>query len=690
MEEKPSGSLILLVDDEPFLLKVLTSILQTSYRIKTASNGSTALDVASDMEDRPDLILLDVKMPGMDGIEVVRRLRAQPHTCDIPVIFVSGDSSEKSQLSGLNLGADDYLLKPVVANVLLAKVRNVLDRRQREQHLRLAAHVFQHSGEAIILTDRNHRITQVNPAFTRLTGYTLDEVKGKNPRILSKGDTPPEVYQSMWRDINERNFWQGELWDRSKDGRDFPVFLTVSAVRDAHGEIDYCIGSSVDISERKAFDDYINHMAQHDTLTGLLNRFGVKNRLDQALLMARREKKMAAVMLIDMDRFKTINDTLGHAAGDALLMEVGRRLRSSVRESDLVARLGGDEFLLVLTDVADPTASARMAENIIQTLGQHHAFNNMELYSTPSIGIAIFPNDGEQAETLIKNADTAMYHAKDRGRNGFQFFTEAMAQAATERLEVEHDLRTALERRQFLLHYQPKIDSISGRITGFEALLRWNHPRQGLLLPGRFITIAEECGLIPMIGSWVLDEACRQLRQWHDQGHEAMTMSINLSERQLHLASLPALVVDTLLKHGLQGEHLEIEITESLAMQDFEASVGLLQALRAIGVRISIDDFGTGYSSLSYLKLLPIDSLKLDRSFVMDIESDASDASICISTINLAHNLGLTVVAEGVETQAQKDFLSQHQCNSLQGFLFSKPLPADEALALLSSGAAVV
>jgi predicted signal transduction protein with EAL and GGDEF domain len=374
---------------------------------------------------------------------------------------------------------------------------------------------------------------------------------------------------------------------------------------------------------------------------------------------------------------------MGHAVGDALLKDVAYRLRDNVRDSDILARLGGDEFVVALTDVDDATAAARVADKLLHALAERYRIGENELHSTASIGVAFYPDDGKDGETLMKNADTAMYHAKSQGRNTVQFFTAEMNQAAVKRLMLDQDLRVAVENRQFELHYQPQLDSREGRIVGVEALVRWRHPRDGLVLPSDFIPIAEETGLILPLGDWALDEACRQLRAWRDVGIQSLTMAVNLSAHQLHSPVLLAQVVRALEKYGLAGADLELEITESVAMHDPDASISQLRALRNLGVRLSIDDFGTGYSSLSYLKLLPIHTLKLDKSFVRDIETDVNDVAICTATIALAHSLGLAVMAEGVETAAQRLLLASHQCDFMQGYLFSRPLSAEAALAFI-------
>lgn len=679
-----SKSLILLVDDLPANLHVLVSALRDDYRIKTATSGEAALKLVA-LPNKPDLILLDVMMPGMSGIEVMQRLRLSQDTRDIPVIFVSADDSEQTQLAGLALGADDYLIKPVVTSLLQLRVKNLLLRKYAEHQLRLAAHVFDSSGEAIMITDKENCIVEVNPAFTQLTGYTLEEVKGRNPKFLSADPENCELYQSMWQSIRERDFWQGELLDRNKQGHVYPKLLSISVVRNIYNDIDFFIGSFTDISERKAAEKHISELALYDNLTGLCNRFNLQIRLDQALVTAKREQKLVAVLFIDMDRFKTINDTLGHAAGDELLIEVANRLRSNVRDSDIVARWGGDEFVVVLNDVESSAAVARVADKIVKSLGCPYLIKKNRLHSSPSIGIALFPNDGANSEALMKYADMAMYHAKDQGRNNYQFFTSAMNQATVERLQLERDLKTALEEQQFELHYQPQLSAVDCCITGFEALVRWRHPSMGLVPPAKFIRIAEESGLIQPLGEWVLNESCRQLREWRDLGFPVPSMAVNLSAHQLRLTTLLADITRILENHGLKFSDLELEVTESVAMQDPKSCIGQLQALRILGVRLSIDDFGTGYSSLSYLNRLPIHSLKLDRSFVRNTETNQNDVTICAATINLAHNLGLSIVAEGVETSFQRDLLIAHKCDVLQGFLFSPPLPAEQVLAFMQN-----
>lgn len=562
-------------------------------------------------------------------------------------------------------------------------VHDISELHRAEAALHLYANAFRHSGEAIMITDSDNRIIAVNPAFTILTGYAGEEAIGKDPKLLASGRTPPETYQGMWAALRESGFWQGEFWDRRKDGRVYPKWAAISLIRDEKGQVTHHIASFTDISERKAAEERIQHLAHHDVLTGLPNRFSLENRLEQVLLSARRESREVAVLFVDMDRFKTINDTLGHQIGDLLLIEVASRLQASVRESDIVARLGGDEFVVVLTGMESGMDSAHSADKIVKSLGLPYRIENNDLHTSPSIGISIFPNDGGDSQALMKSADTAMYHAKELGRNNYQFFTAAMTTAAVEKLALERDLRIALEERQFELHYQPKVRTTDGSVCGVEALVRWRHPENGLIPPLKFIPIAEETGLIEALGEWVLDEACRQQAIWRGQGIKNACVAVNLSALQLRSPTLVESVRAIMEKHGIPNDALELEVTESAAMDNPERAIGQLKALRKLGVALAIDDFGTGYSSLAYLKLLPIQVLKLDRTFVSDIENDENDAAISAATLALAHNLGMKVVAEGVETEGQRDFLAAHRCDFLQGYLFSKPLPAEEATAFL-------
>ena len=569
----------------------------------------------------------------------------------------------------------------------------VIEERRQElatsAHLRLLAKAFEQSGDGMVITDRDNRIVAINPAFTAFMGYTAEEVTGQDPNIFASGHTSAETYEDMWSTLAERGSWQGEIWDRTKSGSLCPKWVSISAARDDDGQIGHYIASFTDLTKRRQAADHILHLAQHDPLTELLNRFALEARLQQALVSARRAERLVAVLLLDLDRFKLINDTLGHHAGDQLLVGVAQRLKEAVRASDIVARQGGDEFVIVLPDLEQALAAAVVAAKVERALADPIAVDGQMLYATPSIGISIYPVDGEDSESLLKNADTAMYHAKNQGRNNHQFYTASMNEAASERLNLENALRhavaTTLEHNQFALHYQPQIHPASGRIVCLEALARWHSPTLGPIPPNRFIPIAEETGLILPLGDWVFWEACRQLREFREQGITGIRVAVNLAAQQLRQESLPALVRGALACYDLFPGDLELEITESTAMQNPEATIHILEDLAAMGVTLTIDDFGTGYSSLAYLKHLPIHRLKLDRAFVQDITNDADDAAICSATIILGHNLSLEMVAEGVETEAQSDFLKGLGCDVLQGFLYSRPLPAHEVAPFIRS-----
>ena len=552
--------------------------------------------------------------------------------------------------------------------------------------LRRVYKAFERMTEAIMITDADNRIIEINPAFTQMTGYSREAVIGQDPNLLASGMTSRETYERMWQSLLEVGSWCGEIWDQRADGTVYPKWLNISVARDEQGRIENHIATFSDLSERNAAAAAIQHLAHHDALTGLSNRLALDSQMENAFASARRDGRQVGVILLDMDNFKQVNDSLGHHVGDQLLVQIAQRLKETVRASDIVARFGGDEFIIVLQDIEHVLSISSIASKLHRMLGDCYRVGGLNLYSTPSMGIAIFPNDGEDSDTLLKNADSAMYHAKACGRNNFQFFEAGMNAAAHERLKLEIALRNALEQTnlhfapEFRLYFQPLVDLASGRITGLEALIRWNHPELGAIAPVNFIPIAEETGLIQPLGDWVFWEACRKLREFKNHGIDDVRVSINLSTQQLRHESLPSVVRGAMLCYDLNASDIELEITESTAMQNPTATIAILEKLDDMGIVLAIDDFGTGYSSLAYLKHLPIHRLKLDRSFVKDIDVDRDDAAICLATIVLGHNLGLEMVAEGVETEAQRDYLKNIGCDLLQGFLYSKPLPADQAI----------
>jgi diguanylate cyclase (GGDEF)-like protein/PAS domain S-box-containing protein len=561
--------------------------------------------------------------------------------------------------------------------------RDVTRRKLAEQRLKLAGKILVSSNEAILVTDVHGDITEVNDAFCKITGYSREEVIGKNPRIMQSGRHPPEFFKEMWNVILETGQWHGEIWDRRKNGELFPKLLSISAVRSKQNRVTHYVGIFSDITKIKQTEQRLQYLAQYDPLTRLPNRLLFRDRLQQALLEASRNKSVVALMLLDLDRFKDINDTLGHKAGDEVLFSVAKRLTLCMRKSDTVARLGGDEFTIILPDVSDTMALVAIARKVIQSLAEPFHLPGREVFLTASMGISIYPADGLEADRLLQNADMALYHGKELGKNTFQFFSEQMNEQVLARSQLEQDLRRAVERKEFAVYYQPKLAVRTGELTGVEALIRWQHPVRGLVGPDEFVSLAEDTGLIVPIGEWMLRTTCQQNKTWQDMGLPPIRVAVNVSARQLLREDLVAAVMKILEETGLEPTYLELELTETLAMKDAETTVRVFTALKGMGIHITIDDFGTGHSSLAYLKRLPIDILKVDKSFVQDIKPDTDDEAIVKAIIAVAHSLKLKVIAEGVETKEQLEFLQLHDCDEWQGYFFSCPQPADALTELL-------
>ncbi|HEY5762695.1 MAG TPA: EAL domain-containing protein [Rhodocyclaceae bacterium] len=593
----------------------------------------------------------------------------------VPVI----EADKVRMLLGIGNKAEPYEHFDVeTARLISQDIWRQVSRQRADAAQRLAASVFSASAEGICITDAEKRIVSVNPALMSITGYRAEEVLGQTPRVFSSGRHDGEFYREMWARIEAHGVWRGEIWNRRSNGEVYPEWLTITAVHDQTGEVINYIGSFFDISERKRAEEDIRFLAHHDSLTKLPNRTLLDDRVRQAIAKSRRNQDHTAVLFLDLDRFKLINDTLGHDVGDRLLERVADRLRGVLRETETVARLGGDEFIIVIPELADIDRVAQVAQKVIDVVSEPQEIDARVLHVTPSIGISVYPDDGQDAATLLRNADTAMYHAKERGRNNFQFFTSAMNIAVQERVAIEEELRGALSRNELRLHYQPQVDVRSGQVTGMEALIRWQHRERGLVPPDRFIPIAEETGLIVSIGEWVLQEACRQGKRWHDAGHKHLRVGVNLSARQFQQAGLREQIADALADSGMAPQALEVELTESMLMADPQAATDLLQDLATLGIRMAIDDFGTGYSSLAYLKRFPVARLKIDRSFVRDISTDPNDAAIVRAVVAMADSLRMAVIAEGVETAEQLKFLERHGCFEVQGYFFSRPEPADK------------
>ncbi|HZW25630.1 MAG TPA: EAL domain-containing protein [Gallionella sp.] len=823
LEQSCAATTILIVDDTPANLGVVVDSLEEGrFRVLIARDGAEALQRAAFV--KPDIILLDVMMPGMDGFEVCRRLKAQESTRDIPVLFMTALTEIRDKLAGFEAGGVDYVTKPVQIDEVMARVnthinlrnmrrqvesQNLLLRSYREslEHLvaertrqlrtifntipeliwvtdaqgcyrvcnpvfekyfgvaeevltgktdaglvepELAAFLRQKDREAMVACDtiafevwvsaagsgrqvllrvsktpifdeqgeidsvlsiahditerkgmekalrnrnressslientpdyvvrfdRECRYMYVNPAFEKMTGAPAAEFVGRTPQEIFAGEVNRCYEKNIHNVVDSRNSIEAEIVGEFSAGMDKRYFhVRYTPEFDSSGRVVSVLAVGRDISPLKEAERRLNHMAMYDELTGLPNRTLFRDRL--SLAMASRQGYSIGLLLIDLDNFKAINDTLGHTVGDALLKRVGESIRSLLREEDMVARLGGDEFVVVLQNVSQPDDLDRAAARILRAISTPMIVEGNQLYINASMGISVYPGDGDDYGTMLRNADTAMYYAKSQGRNGYRYFVEDMNKDRQERLSMAAGIRHALDNGEFELNYQPKVSLKAGEICGMEALIRWRHPQQGMIPPGRFIPVAEDCGLISEIGEWVIAAAIRQLAAWRDMGLTPVKVAVNLSAGQCQSEQTLLLVDRLLAEYAIDGKYLEMEITESMVMHDAEKAIDIFWQLKERGVSVAIDDFGTGHSSLSYLKRFPIDSLKIDKSFVDDIGTDKNDAEIVCAIIALAHSLGMCVVAEGVETKAQLDFLRNNGCDEVQGYYFSKPLPA--------------
>jgi diguanylate cyclase (GGDEF)-like protein/PAS domain S-box-containing protein len=794
---KESDALILVVDDdEAARLMMVTTLKKAGFSVLAASDCASARSLFA--EYTFDVVLLDVLLPDGDGFSLCTEFLQQPKGRDLPIAMVTGlDDLESIQL-GYQVGATDFITKPVswgtlpyridyilqgsralinlsvsesktrallssipdilmrihregwvldmqvgsmafdrqewfyvvegeiygrlppevnhiVApyiaaalngegmqllefqwshevericyweariqqrddNEVLMVVRDISLRKIHENQLRLSAKVFEGTNEAILITDADLNIISVNRAYQNITGYS--EVEIFNADFTSKvGLHHYRFFEHIISVLKERGHWQGELLNERKNGEYFPCWFSINQVLDIHGEPENYIAIFNDITEHKNSRAQIDFLAHHDSLTALPNRTLLNDRIAMAINVASREHKKLGVLFIDLDRFKNINDSLGHSIGDQILKETANRLASTIRSGDTVSRLGGDEFVVLFPSVIDEKNLADLTLKISQSLQQAYTIEGMALHITPSIGIAIYPEDGSTFDELIKNADTAMYLAKERGRNNYQFYTPALNARTLDRLRLESDLRKALELGQFELHYQPLIVGSTGHLRGAEALIRWRHPERGLIPPMDFIPLAEQTGLIIPLGEWVFAEAARQVKQWHQLGYNELVVSVNISVLQFQQESFLTQITAILNALAVEPKFIELELTESILMGDMEASIRTLQDFCDCGFHIAIDDFGTGFSSLSYLRHLPIHLLKIDQSFVRDMLLEPASLAIVDAIIGLANALGKETIAEGVETEAEYILLLQHGCRLMQGYYFAKPLPAAE------------
>ncbi|MDE1545078.1 EAL domain-containing protein [Dechloromonas agitata] len=552
--------------------------------------------------------------------------------------------------------------------------------RVAEARVALQSLIADHASEAMMLTDRAQRILSVNAAFETITGYPAREVIGNTPTRLSAGHHGLAGHRTVWDHVAEHGYWEGELWDRRKDGTLYPRQMRISAICENGTEVSHYVAVFNDISESKAQAQRLEYLARHDPLTNLPNRLALDAQLAKVIDGSVPGIDRLALLVIDLDNFKTINDSLGHAAGDRLLGELSRRLAVQMGPAQRLFRLGGDEFVVFVEQLDGEEALIELSSRLIRITGEPLEIDGHVLHVTPSIGISLYPEDGRDAQALIRNADTAMYYAKANGRANYKFFTEPMNAAATKRLHLESELWRALAENQLVLHYQPQIDLLAGKVVGVEALVRWRHPQRGLIGPAEFIPVAEECGLILPLGHWVLLTACRQVKAWLDQGIDMGEMAVNISAHQFRQPEFVQSVRRILAETGLPASRLELEITESTIMHGVDEAIATLGELRGMGIRLAIDDFGTGYSSLAYLRRFPLDRLKIDRSFLADVDTDRDAASLLTSIVLLGRSLGLQLVAEGVERFAQAEFLRTLECERVQGYHFYQPVSAEEVV----------
>ncbi len=598
-----------------------------------------------------------------------------------PLTAISADFKRvaKQDYSPCNISSDFVELQSLAVgfNSMVTEI----DKSQRE--LRQAAVVFSSSLDGIIITDTTGHIVAANQALTTITGYSEQEVLGQKPSLFKSNRHAPSFYHAIWESIDKTGYWRGEICYQRKNGEHFPTLLTLKAVKDDNDRISHHVGIITDISSIKETENKLSHLAHHDPLTELPNRLLLSSSLEHALHHAKRDKKQVAILFLDLDRFKNVNDSMGHTQGDHLLKLVASRLAKNMRAEDTIARLGGDEFVILIEELEGIQGIIKIAKNTLKLFKKPFHIQDQDIFIEASIGISIYPNDGKNTDTLLRNADAAMYRAKEKGRNNYQFYTKALTDKAHERFTIETNLRQALERGEFELYYQPQFSLVDNTLTGVEALIRWNHPEQGLVSPASFIPVAEETGLIVPIGKWVLQAACMQHQAWLKEGYPPIKIAVNLSARQFHESGMVEMISNMLEETTMDSTYLELELTESIIMNDVESTIKILNELHWMGLEISIDDFGTGYSSLSYLKRFPIDRLKIDQSFIRDISINPSDAELVTAIITLARSMKLRVLAEGVETKEQLHYLKKQGCDEVQGYYYSRPVPAKELMRFL-------
>jgi diguanylate cyclase (GGDEF)-like protein/PAS domain S-box-containing protein len=650
-------------------LRPLRQLMGSTLKVPRALlEGVDSLIRLRSLPDMPDVLL--------DGGRMVEALRLRVGATDTILLLSPGRVEVETDL--------EHLLEPVLRNLdknlFLCRSSEAYTRHLETEHrskLRLISKVYECLREGILITDTQAVILDANPAASEITGYSHPEMLGNTPRLWRSALHDETFYREMWQHLLAQGWWRGEVWNRRKNGEVYPASLTIDALNDDEGIVRNYVAVFNDISGQKESQERLEFLAHHDALTNLPNRLLFGDRLSHALARAERDGSKLAVLFLDLDRFKNVNDSLGHAAGDRLLQEAAARLGAVLRKEDTVARLGGDEFAILLESIEEETVT-NFAERINAVIAQPFELDRHTFFIGVTIGISLYPRDGNTATELTSNADAAMYQAKAQGRNAFSFYTRKLTEEALQRLQIEADLRVAIQQDQLQMYYQPLVELDTGRVIGAEALMRWIHPELGFIPPDRFIPVAEDCGLIIQMGEWALGQACNQLVAWQKQGLPVEFVAVNVSGRQLLQEGFASVVMRALKDSGLPPACLELEITESFFVQDTPGAMNVLSRLREVGIQLAVDDFGTGYSGLAQLKRMPIDKLKIDRSFVRDLPNDLDDAVISRMIIALGKSLGLKVLAEGIETTAQRDFLAIEGAQQAQGWLFGKPLPADE------------
>jgi diguanylate cyclase (GGDEF)-like protein/PAS domain S-box-containing protein len=680
LDKKPLT--ILAIDDTPANLTLLGLALQDDYAIQIATSGRKGLELAHD--DPPDLILIDIMMPDMDGFETCRKFRSDPTLRDIPVIFITALAETDTEAKALELGAADYLTKPINIEIARLRIRNLLEREQMRRELqkkeatqRLAASVFTHTHDGIIICNAKNLIIDVNAAFTRISGYQREEVIGKDPKLLQSGQHSIEFYQTMWQSLLQQDYWNGELWNRNKDGMIYAALTSISVVRNEQGNIDHFIALFADITLLKNHEDDLERLAHFDPLTGIPNRSLLADRLAQAIAHTRRSGNLLGVCYVDLDGFKSVNDQFGHEVGDQLLIEISKRLKECLRGGDTLARIGGDEFVLLLLDLKEIQECEVVLERMLTAIAEPAILSGHILAISASLGFTLYPDDIADADILLRHADQAMYVAKQRGKNRYHLFDQELDRIAVTHGETLERIEAALSNNELVLYFQPKVNMRMGKVLGTEALIRWQHPERGLLLPAEFLPDIEGTELVIAIGNWVLSTVLDLLENWQKMGLN-ITISINISSRHLlHHDFVDRLKAGFSTHKLLHPKFLELEILESVALEDIKRVSMVMKECQKLGVSFALDDFGTGYSSLTYLKALPAETLKIDQTFIRDMLFDKEDLAIVKGIINLAGTFHRQVIAEGVETMEHGLQLLQLGCDNAQGFGIAHPMPAE-------------